>query len=80
MAIMKLACFQSLRRKKSKHRRKKVGIRKVRHEASLKLTLRITDGRAELDARLLELYKNRNLQPSDPAGMYPYYIAAAHTS
>ena len=25
----------------------------------------------ELDMRLLELYKNRKLQPSDPSGMYP---------
>ena len=56
---------------KIRHKRKTQAMRKRVRSALFSYWENMVDLYAELDARLLEMYKDRSLQPHDPAGRYP---------
>ena len=56
---------------KIRHKRKTQVMRKRVRSALFYYWGKMVDLYAELDARLLEMYKDRSLQPHDPAGQSP---------
>ena len=56
---------------KIRHKRKTQAMRKRVRSALFSYREKMVDLYAELDARLLEMYKDRSLQTHDPAGQSP---------